>query len=67
MEWIRANWFWVVFGVLFLWVHMKMHGSHGGHGGHGAHGGHGSSGHAGTSGATDDTIRRDPEDRHAQH
>lgn len=40
MEWIRANWFWIVVTVLFLWMHMGMHG----HGGHGRHGS-GTSGH----------------------
>lgn len=31
MVWLRDNWFWLVFGVLFLWVHLRMHGSHGAH------------------------------------
>lgn len=66
MEWIRENWFWVVSGVLFLWVHMRMHGSHGGHGGHGGHDGHGTSGRSGTAGEPEDTIRRNAEERHAQ-
>lgn len=64
MEWVRANWFWVVFGVLFLWVHMKMHGSHGGHGGHAGHGGHGGGRDAGPLNAA---TREGTEDRHAQH
>lgn len=38
MDWIRENWFWIVVGGLFLWLHTKMHGGHG-HGGHGGHGG----------------------------
>ncbi len=42
MDWIHENWFWVVVGVLFLWLHGRMHGGHGhaGHGG-GCGGGHG--------------------------
>lgn len=41
MDWLRANWFWVVVAVGFVWMHLKMHGGHG-HGahGHGGHGGH---------------------------
>ena len=38
MDWLRQNWFWLVVGVLFAWMHTKMHGGHG-HGGHGGHGG----------------------------
>src|SRR3990172_6176757 len=33
MDWIRENWFWIVVGVLFIWLHGKMHGGHG-HAGH---------------------------------
>lgn len=42
MDWIRENWFWIVVGVLFIWMHTKMHGGHGhaGHGGGGGSGGH---------------------------
>lgn len=43
MNWLRENAFWIVVGILFLGLHMKMHGGHG-HGGHG-HGGHGNGGH----------------------
>ena len=34
MDWIRENWFWIVVGGLFLWMHTKMHGGHD-HAGHG--------------------------------
>lgn len=44
MDWIRENWFWLVVGAFFFWMH-TMHGGHGGHGGHGSHGGH--AGHGG--------------------
>lgn len=33
MEWLRENFFWLVVTVLFIWMHLKMHGGHG-HGGH---------------------------------
>jgi len=42
MDWLRENLFWIVLTVLFVWMHLKMHGGHGGggcHGGHGEHGG----------------------------
>ena len=40
MEWLIANWFWVLVFVLFIVIHLFGHG-HGGHGGHGSHTGHG--------------------------
>jgi len=58
MDWLRENWFWAVFGVLFLWMHTKMHGGHGGHSGHG-----GRRSHCGGGGSSP----RDSEDPHAQH
>lgn len=36
MEWITANWFWILFGILFIGMHFFGHGGHGGghqHGG----------------------------------
>lgn len=33
MNWIRENWFWIVVGVMFIWMHTRMHGGHGGGGG----------------------------------
>lgn len=35
MEWLTANWFWVVVGVAFVVMHLFGHGGHGGHGGGG--------------------------------
>ena len=39
MEWIQANWIWILFGVAFFAMHMFGHGGHR-HGGgrHSAHG-----------------------------
>lgn len=42
MEWLVANWFWLLIGVAFIAMHLFGHGGHGMHGGHGAHAGHGS-------------------------
>jgi len=41
MEWLTANWFWVVIFIAFVAMHVFGHGGHGGHGGNGGHGGHG--------------------------
>ena len=38
MTWLSQNWFFMLFGLLFVGMHL----GHGGHGGHGAHGGKGS-------------------------
>ncbi len=75
MDWIRENWFWLAVAVLFVWMHMKMHGGHGGHGGHpsraehGGHGGHGGGGgccaHPDGHAPNDDSTRK--EERHAGH
>ena len=35
MEWITANWFWILIGVLFIGMHLFGHGGHCGHAGHG--------------------------------
>ena len=35
MEWITANWFWVLIFIAFISMHMFGHGGHGGHSGHG--------------------------------
>ena len=40
MQWIRENWFWIIVGIAFVWMHLKMHGSHGSHGAHSAHTSH---------------------------
>lgn len=39
MTWLAENWFWVLFGVAFIAMHLFGHGGHGGHGRHGSHGG----------------------------
>ena len=41
MDWILANWLWIVLGVAFVAMHMFMHGGHGGHGGRDDSGGDG--------------------------
>lgn len=72
MDWIRGNWFWVVVGIAFVWMHLKMHAGHGMHGhsaGHGAHGGHGAGGCGGIAPhqvPTADSVARE-EDAHASH
>ena len=37
MEWLTANWFWVIVFVLFIGMHLFGHGCHGGHEGHHGH------------------------------
>lgn len=39
MDWLTENWLWIVFGAVFLWMHLRMHGGHGGCGAHGGDGG----------------------------
>ncbi len=34
MEWIRENWFFLLFFILFAAMHLVGHGGCGGHGGH---------------------------------
>lgn len=31
MEWLVENWFWLLIGILFVGMHMFVHGGHGGH------------------------------------
>jgi len=67
MEWLRENWFWLVLGAVFFWMHTKMHGGHGGHGGHSGSAGGGSGGshtHQGSGSGTPDAPGR-KEHRHA--
>ena len=33
MEWLAANWFWVLTFIAFVAMHMFGHSGHGGHGG----------------------------------
>ena len=33
MEWLTANWFWILIGILFIGMHLVGHGGYGGHGG----------------------------------
>ena len=34
MEWVRANWFWIILIAVFIGIHLFGHGGmHGGHGG----------------------------------
>ncbi len=35
MEWLTANWFWILIGILFIGMHLFGHGGHGGHARHG--------------------------------
>lgn len=60
MEWLRENFFWLVVGALFLWMHLKMHGGHG-------HGGHGGRGPRDSDGETSNAREREEEGRHAEH
>ncbi|MEX0691377.1 MAG: hypothetical protein WD934_04730 [Gemmatimonadales bacterium] len=32
MNWLRDNWFWLGIGILFVWVHARMHAGHHRHG-----------------------------------
>ena len=40
MDWVSANWFWILIAIAFVAMHLFGHGSHGRHGGcgHGSHG-----------------------------
>jgi len=33
MDWVQANWFWILIFGLFIAMHLFGHGGHGGHGG----------------------------------
>ena len=35
MDWLLANWLWILLGIAFVAMHMFGHGGHGGHGGSG--------------------------------
>jgi len=35
MEWLTANWFWVLIFIAFIAMHLFGHGGHSGHGRHG--------------------------------
>ena len=35
MDWLLANWFWILIFILFVGMHLFGHGGHGGHSGHG--------------------------------
>ena len=39
MNWLVANWLWIVIGVAFVLFHIYGHGSHGAKGGHGGRSG----------------------------
>ncbi len=39
MEWIAANWFWILVFIGFIAMHLFGHGGHGRHGSHRGHGG----------------------------
>lgn len=56
MNWLRENWFWIVVGILFFWLHAQMHGGHG----HGGHGGRGA-----RSGGCGESRRHDSDDGRA--
>jgi hypothetical protein len=35
MDWLRENWFFIMFLIFFIWMHLSGHGCGGhGHGGH---------------------------------
>ena len=34
MDWLSANWVWILIAVAFAAMHLFAHGGHGGHGGH---------------------------------
>ena len=38
MEWLTANWLWILVFIAFVGMHMFGHGGHAGHGGHGGAG-----------------------------
>ena len=67
MDWILENWFWLLVGVLFIWMHTRMHGGHGGHGGHGSHGGHGCCGGGHASHDDEDAAPQREVHQHARH
>jgi hypothetical protein len=44
MDWVSANWVWILIAIAFVAMHMFGHGGHGGHGSHGGEDGNGGSG-----------------------
>lgn len=40
VEWLSANWLWILIAVAFLALHLFGHGGHGGHGGDDGSAGH---------------------------
>ncbi len=32
MNWLSQNWFWLLIGAVFVFMHLGGHGGHGGHG-----------------------------------
>ena len=34
MDWLLANWFWILIFVIFIAMHLGMHGGHGSHSSH---------------------------------
>ena len=60
MNWLAANWLWVVFGLAFVALHLF---------GHGGHGGNGGDRDRKVSQSDDDDIepRSPPDDRNARH
>ncbi len=43
MDWLRENLPWIIIAIVFIWIHVRMHGGseHGGCHGNGDHSGHG--------------------------
>ena len=60
MEWLIDNWFWVLFGGLFIGMHLFGHGCHGGHGRHGGHG-------KGSGTKDRSADQKGPADEHSNH
>lgn len=59
MEWIRENWLWLAFLVVFVWLHVRMHAGHGRHGTDSQRGGHaGCCGSASDRHTHDDAVPR---------
>lgn len=47
MEWVRENWFFILFFIIFIAMHLSGHGCMGGHGKHGEEDSKGRKGHGG--------------------
>ncbi len=63
MQWLVTNWFWLLIGIAFVWMHLFGHGGHGGHGCHGGHGEHGGHGGQNRARLTEDGDPEDPDAR----